>query len=109
MGIAAPLLATLWISFCSQPVQTLPIVLFVLATWLSGLITALNVQVYERAVEKGLRERGVVNRLSWAKLPVAEPGALSLCPPFLLWSASCSFLKCDILFEDAETPCTRTQ
>lgn len=31
-------------------------------------------QVYARAVREGLRERGVVNRLSWADIEVAEPG-----------------------------------
>lgn len=39
-------------------------------------------QVYERAVQKGLRDRGVVNRLSWAKMPVAEPGMFQ---PFFLF------------------------
>lgn len=31
-------------------------------------------QVYDRAVRRGLRERGVVNRLSWADMVVAQPG-----------------------------------
>lgn len=39
-------------------------------------------QVYERAVQKGLRERGVVNSLSWAELPVAERGMFQ---PFFLF------------------------
>eukprot|EP00903_Cladosiphon_okamuranus_P014474 g13426.t1 len=55
-------------------------------------------KVYERAVREGLRERGVVNRLSWADLEVAEQdsrrwregmGLLTVVKCYgLLWSAN---------------------
>ena len=41
---------------------------------LVGLPFVFSAQVYKRAVQGGLRDLGVVNRLSWAHVIVEDPG-----------------------------------